>query len=571
MKEYHLSENQYLSKTIVAELLKTEQNYVVISDTNTGKTQACLKAAQESGQNFIFAVDSKLLADQLSEAYGVPVFYSGKPMPESNCITLYNHVELFKDNNTILFIDEFHSIIKDYGYKKDVIDNMMKQFKNYRQVIGLTGTPIAPVDTFEDVRIIRERSQREINLINYKGSYMDYLIFHITQNMDKVHYISIFDKSNDSISIQANLSANGFKDSEIACINSETKDSKAFRDLVTKKKVEGCKVIITTYTQGFNIVGKNYMLHIIPKNKACHSASDIEQVVNRFRNEVPVINSYWNHIPNHQTSFNEVKQHALEDIEAKEVIGVFGSQVNWTSSDNLSPFHHNLINYHLKAESIYNVTVDLKPNLIGIHYNVHNKKTNEMYLDFSFMEKNLSEYKYRFISLEGGIIVNTDNLKATKIKKTNYEYRVNKQKERVKEIYENKFSISPTDDLSRRYAYLLDYYSPIEAFEKLNNILLDKKKWNKEIDLLNVKYSKGLINTALKDRVYGTFIENQYSSEEILNKLNEIHASFGIPLLDTLTKASQLFSKYFETRPWKVNHGTNGRISGRKIISKIAI
>lgn len=570
MKDFLLPANQYLSKTIVAELLRKEQNYVVISDTNTGKTQACLNAAQESGQNFIFAVDSKLLADQLGASYGIPVFYAGKPKPDSNCITLYNHVELFKDNQTILFVDEFHSIIKDYGYKKEVIDNMIKQFKNYKQVIGLTGTPIAPIESFEDVRIIRERNIREINLINYKGSYMDYLIFHITENMDKVHYISIFDKSSDSINIQANLKAIGFKDSEITCINSDTKDSKAFSDLVTKKKVDGYKVIIITYTQGFNIVGKNYMLHIIPKTKASHSAADIEQVVNRFRDGVPVINLYWNHKPNYQTAFNEVKQHASENREAKDVIGLFGSQLNWTSNDNLNPFQCNLINHHLKTEAIFNVSMDLKPNLIGIHYNVHSKKTNEMYLDFNFMEQILSEYKYNFISKGAEIGVCTNNTVASKIKKTIYEFSIMKQKERIKEIHENKFRLPPTDDLSRKYAELSDFYEPEVVFTKLNDILMDKKKWKKEMEILGLRNSNSIINIALKNKIYSTFIENQYSSKHVFEKLNEIHTTLKIPLIETLTKATQIFSKYFETIAWKVNDGTNGRISGRKIISKLA-
>ena len=116
MREFTLEDEQYLSDLkIIGKLILEGNNCILHSRTNTGKTEACLKEVISSGFNFIFAVDCILLANQLGKQYGIPVFYKGKHKPKSNCITIYNHVAKFTDSDTILIVDEFHTIIKDYG------------------------------------------------------------------------------------------------------------------------------------------------------------------------------------------------------------------------------------------------------------------------------------------------------------------------------------------------------------------------------------------------------------------------------------------------------------------------
>jgi len=569
MKEYILKKDKYLKHSIIAKLLKGKKNYILISHPNTGKTQACLKAAQESGKEFIFAVDTKILADQLSIKYGLPVYYKGKELPKGNCITLYNHIGLFKGKETILFVDEFHSLTKDYGYKKELIDKMINGFPAFKQIIGLTGTPLGKIDGFEEYRIIQERDERAINLINYTKNYLNELIYQIMSNRNMIHYISIFDKSNQAVIINATLEENGINKEQIANINSDTKSSQAFKDIVTKGEACDKKIVITTFTQGFNIQGKGHMLHIIPNGNAIHSASDIEQVVNRFRKEVPVINLYWNHDPNYTTSFNEVKQFEVECQEAKVLVESFLSSFTFNESKTLNKLQCNMMKHHLDAESILNVTMECKSNLIGIHYNIYSKQTKEMYRDIEYMKELLLHYKYKINQQE----IN-DNLIEVVSKKANertaekHKVREDYLKDRLQEIHLSDIK-SVSDELSNRYNLLCKVYSKDQAYKKLQLILLDKKKWNREKDILDVKCSSDFASITLKENIYSIFTKSQYSSKDIHDKINSIHKKLGMPLISSLTKTTLIFEKYFNTEPWKVNNG-NGRSSGRKIISRLA-
>lgn len=568
MKDYKLEKHEYLPVSVIASLLNEKQNYVLISNTNTGKTEACLKAAQESGQRFIFAVDTKILADQLGKKYGLPVYYAGKELPHGNCITLFNHIPYFKSPDTILFVDEFHSIIKDYGYKKDLIDNILNEFSNFKQVIGLTGTPLAKLSGFEDFRVLTDRLDRTINLFNYSSSYMDQLVYQVLKNDSKIHYISIFDKSNDAIEIAATLEANGIKKEEIAFLNSETKDSQPFKDIVNKNKTTNCKVVITTYTQGFNIEGKDHILHIIPKKNALHSLADIEQVVNRFRNETPVINMYWNHELEYKTSFNEIKQFEVESKEAKELIDSFLNSFKLDASNSLNPLQRNMLNNHLNAESLLNITMECKLNLVGIQHNVYSKKTREIYSDINYMEKELKAYSYKLNVVSTGNSIQTDSGKVNAIKESINQLKTALYKERLLEIHHSD-TVDSLDELAMKYQTLLKYCTKDEAFNKLNNILFDKRKWNREVDVLTAKYSTNMINVILKENIYSSFTESKYSSKDILKKINIIHQKLGIPIVKTPTKATQILDKYFETKPGKIANGQGGRVSGRLLIKKL--
>ena len=84
-----------------------------------------------------------------------------------------------------------------------------------------------------------------------------------------------------------------------------------------------------------------------------------------------------------------------------------------------------------------------------------------------------------------------------------------------------------------------------------------------------VKYSKGFIDQEMKRRVYSTFTNERYTTEEIFDKINMIQKSCNLPPTNTRTKATQIFNLYFESIECQINIG-KGRVKGKKIVKKIA-
>ena len=207
-----------------------------------------------------------------------------------------------------LIIDESHSLVTDYNWRRETIENTLTAITGYDRVILLSGTPLLSNDSaynnMEQVRAIpNEVSRRKLWITRYSQN-LEGAILQLAGKIKEEGYIpvlSLLDKSDKLDTIIERLPTVGFN--KIAVINSLTnkktrgKEVKGegemendievegnpdyYNQLITTGKVDA-DIIITTYRQGYDIKGDNYKLIIAP-SKNRHSYTDIIQVMNRFR------------------------------------------------------------------------------------------------------------------------------------------------------------------------------------------------------------------------------------------------------------------------------------------------
>ena len=257
-------------------------------------------------------VDTINLAKQLSAQYQIP-YYTAEHREDIDAnliITIQHHIPKFESRETVI-IDEAHTLITEYNWKRETIEEVMTSLEYYKRIIFLSGTPLISDDSiFKGMKLIKARKeqpdQRVLAFVEYEnlaGGVID-LCLH-AKAINKIPVVSLLDKSSLLPKVVKELKKRCFN--RIAEINSETKVIKSKKNgkeeednLVVNNLNEGDKtdylsqlindcridadVILTTYTQGYSLLGQDYLL-IIALGKNQHSYVNIVQMMNRFRED----------------------------------------------------------------------------------------------------------------------------------------------------------------------------------------------------------------------------------------------------------------------------------------------
>ncbi|MFR3330384.1 MAG: hypothetical protein ACLTSL_09535 [Odoribacter splanchnicus] len=267
-----------------------------------GKSFYLLDYLKRKNIPFIFATDTLLLGRRLATRHALP-FYCAEDRScyeAEQLITVYQHIPKFIHRDTTLILDEAHSLITDYGWKKEVIEQVLTTGFGYKRVILLSGTPLYSRDSFYEGLTIFRAARKEVQtrkLITVKYVELTGGIVELTMGLresGKTVVISLLDKSDTLPLLEKSLRDKGIV--KLAVINSMTKKQKkepdetdievagntGYYDQLLETGELDAEVIITTYRQGYDLKGKDYELIIAPgKNK--HSYTDIVQMMNRFR------------------------------------------------------------------------------------------------------------------------------------------------------------------------------------------------------------------------------------------------------------------------------------------------
>jgi hypothetical protein len=292
-------------------ILFTEYPYVDCP-TSGGKSYYILNYLKEREIKAVFVVDTINLAKQLSAQYQIP-YYTAEHREDIDAnliITIQHHIPKFESRETVI-IDEAHTLITEYNWKRETIEEVMTSLEYYKRIIFLSGTPLISDDSiFKGMKLIKARKeqpdQRVLAFVEYEnlaGGVID-LCLH-AKAINKIPVVSLLDKSSLLPKVVKELKKRCFN--RIAEINSETKVIKSKKNgkeeednLVVNNLNEGDKtdylsqlindcridadVILTTYTQGYSLLGQDYLL-IIALGKNQHSYVNIVQMMNRFRED----------------------------------------------------------------------------------------------------------------------------------------------------------------------------------------------------------------------------------------------------------------------------------------------
>ena len=515
-----------------------------------GKSYYLLDYLKRKNIPFLFTTDTLLLGRRLAARHDLP-FYCAEDRTcyeAEQLITVYQHIPKFIHRDTTLIIDEAHSLITDYSWKKEAIEQVLTFGCRYKRVILLSGTPLYSRDSFYEgmtiFRAVRKEPQvRNLVVVNYKeliGGITE-LTMGLREN-GKTVVISLLDKSDKLPLLEKSLRDRGIV--KLAVINSMTKQHKKETD-ETDIEVEGstgyydqllqtgeldAEVIITTYRQGYDLKGNNYELIIAPgKNK--HSYTDIVQMMNRFR-DLPGMKAYF--LVNsecgedHPFGLQEVNK-TLTDNYTRETVKLMEKKINNELYGNLFNLKHVLSEYGIGLH-----TSGVKINLV-----INNNLKKEKMIKYTKEDIKIAVEQFYTYFLQP----QTLNFEAFNAPVKNALHR------KIREYYEE-----------FKYLGLSD--------EKIRDILEENmgntEKMNRTRDICMVKYSPDVTMRLYRQLLLQNFeIGMRISGEEIEQKINSLRREVGLPDQKHNT-AVEYFNLLFETKRIKFS---DTRKMGYEIIS----
>lgn len=591
VKDYDFSRN--LSETKLLDELDFNSSFKVSIEcpAGGGKSYYLLDYLKRKNIPFLFTTDTLLLGRRLAARHDLP-FYCAEDRTcyeAEQLITVYQHIPKFIRRDTTLIIDEAHSLVTDYSWKKEAIEQVLTFGCRYKRVILLSGTPLYSRDSFYEgmtiFRAVRKEPQvRNLVVVNYKeliGGITE-LTMGLREN-GKTVVISLLDKSDKLPLLEKSLRDRGIV--KLAVINSMTKQHKKETD-ETDIEVEGstgyydqllqtgeldAEVIITTYRQGYDLKGNNYELIIAPgKNK--HSYTDIVQMMNRFR-DLPGMKAYF--LVNsecgedHPFGLQEVNK-TLTDNYTRETVKLMEKMRNtdyrklkfnqWFETSAFQKFIYTeyYINHHL------------------ISYTVYQKINNELYGNLFNLKHVLSEYGIGLHTsgVKINLVINNNLKKEKMIKYTKEDIKI-----AVEQFYTyflqpqtlnfEAFNAPVKNALHRK---IREYYEEFKYLglsdEKIRDILEENmgntEKMNRTRDICMVKYSPDVTMRLYRQLLLQNFeIGMRISGEEIEQKINSLRREVGLPDQKHNT-AVEYFNLLFETKRIKFS---DTRKMGYEIIS----
>lgn len=342
-KKINLDENTKLSSKL-SELKDEVQknNYLnIVSKTGTGKTTAIVKLFEELKEPTIILVPYVSNVEQNSKRFNHGSYSSSKNLNQSiknkikyilRCLkkdnimfATYDTINIINKINpgilsTInIVVDEYHNMINQYSFRKNILVEIYKFQTNFKRTITLSGTPYfinnkvsrCHKDSFDqyeyglnDFRTIYFDSNEKINkksltVVNSsKYESISYAITNLDKNPEKIN-ILLLNNKDDLLSIKKILMDElNYEESDIAILSSGdlkyekvglTSVSKDVSDDVYKSIIEKSlipsyvKLVLTTQviSDGIDILNNNIgQIHII----SLQNIITIEQFFARFRN-----------------------------------------------------------------------------------------------------------------------------------------------------------------------------------------------------------------------------------------------------------------------------------------------
>ena len=225
--------NERLSETGLLEDLDFNSSFRIGIEcpTGGGKSFYLLDYMKQRGIPFIFATDTLLLGQRLASRHECG-FYCAEDRScyeEEQLITVYQHIPKFMHRNTTLIIDEAHSLVTDYSWKREAIEQLLTVACGYERIILLSGTPLYSGDSFYDGLEIRrarlrEPLERQLRIVNYTelvGGIVELVKTLKGKDEKKQIVVSLLDKSDKLPVLVSELHKSGVE--KIAVINSVSK------------------------------------------------------------------------------------------------------------------------------------------------------------------------------------------------------------------------------------------------------------------------------------------------------------------------------------------------------------
>lgn len=557
--KYHLQADQFLSESPLWDnVLSSGKNVVIDAPPRIGKSFAAIEILKKRKLRFVFVANTIPLAEDLGSSYGLPVFHSnsGVSTEEVQVITIPHHMSKFQNKNAVLVIDEWHSLVTDYNYKRDVIDEVLESFSSFKQVIGLTGTFNALRKGFERIEVTTNRPNIEVELISVLDPY-GAVLEDIHRNPGATHWVSVLDKKYYPRKLTTLLERDGFKDEQILIYNTKTKNGPRQRDLVESNRTPAkVRIIISTYRDGISLVDGPYRFHIVSVGKIRHSPIDIAQVCQRVRTPkmLEAAFFYANVLEYHPSWGQEIDESFIlrrligqSNQVSIDLLGARQIEIGPSAEEKVavSLYLKKLVDTGALPEDDSLLVNDyLKPNALGILNQKGRRLTDLLYLDRVEFAARLDNLGITLTS-NGKIGFIEDPARVVTVGSTKLDAK--KKKERIKKALQSS-ALLQRHDLDMKIVFLRQYFPDSEIELILMDEDLTVRSWNRFYKKLMTLVSRDKELRRIRQRLEKTFPRGSIVDEKRLNKaLKKLYRKKEHAFLIPFSTRSKAILKLFFT------------------------
>lgn len=575
-----------LSETGILEELdfNTPFRVSIEAPTGSGKSYYIIEFLKEHQIPFIYAADTLLLSQRLSARHNIPHYCAAD---RSHCesdslITVYQHIPKFTGKGKVLVIDEAHSLITDYSWKKEVIEKVMTCGEGYDRIILLSGTSEYSGDPFyRDMAICKSHPQNPVQKKLYLTRYEDCVggIVELVMNgreWGKKMVISLLDKSTLLPVLLEELKKEGFN--SIAVINSVTRkegehdisitagdgteESTDYYQQILKSGRVDAEIIITTYRQGYDLLGDDYELIIAPSRNR-HSYCDIIQMMNRFR-DMEEVNSFLLTNANfEEVSYSDIYEQ--KQVMVQEMIKATEAEIERKKQMNKN---YRALKYQLALNGspcdryIY---CDYHVNYQSISYHIFCKLNIFIHNNLTGMKHVLSPYNIA-LDMHPHKLTRKSTTKPPKKETMKYtqeevEKAVNEYIEFFLPTEEPNFNKIFAPDMTPLHHNIKEYYEDFKMcgieedviVKLLKENLANSTRMKKIHEIYMIKYSPDATLKLYRSLLLQNFIVGErLTGQEIAGRINECREKVGLSRQAGKTNVA-FFNKLFVTKREKMN------------------
>lgn len=395
----------YLFDTgLLKRVIERRENAVIRSPTGSGKSWAAIDYLK-GRIPFVFVADTKVLADDLSHLHGVPAFYKGRKAPDCghSFITIPNHAPGFSDRNIVLVVDEWHSLALERGFRRYVMEELANSFGRWRQVIGISATPVFGPPGFKRYFFDYIPEHRDVHLVTGQPDYLrKRLISRLVRQTEPLHWVTLLSTKTTLAGLIDDLLRRGLRKHEILVLNSSTRDSKRCAQLVEENRIpDGVRVVFSTYRQGFSINEGAFEIHVYSSPKSL-SAVDMVQVMGRFRRPHALQRAWlYATLENDESEFNPEecqKQWRRRAQNRKDYyLRELGIQTPTPGQKRIIYLAETNRRPVKGSKEKYLLDPHLNPNELTLAYQVHTEHTDWLYKHPHHLEAGLLDHDLRII------------------------------------------------------------------------------------------------------------------------------------------------------------------------------
>lgn len=467
----------------------------------------------------------------------------------------YKH-DYFK--NTILVVDESHTLVTDMNFKYEVINEMINIIPFFKKVIYLSGTPIYTTALGDNIEYINfkfiDKPKDNITVVDCLDSKSKKSFVLSKLKKDGLNMIYVNSKKDNNM-WDDYLSDFGF---ECLIVNAETKNFEDCKHLTINSEIKDKYnvIICTSYIQiGLGITNHIDNIFILSE---IHPKI-IRQLVDRDNrnfesNEMKNIYLLYKEKYGTGVFYNyEKAKYEMFEILEQEIINKTDAKKEYNKAvDLLTNIKDKYItsNNLLLKENILNFTFDI--NEIGIDYQIFYEETNYLYQNTFALAKQLNQQNFLInrISHNGTIDSKTQTMLNEKSK--NYNQMKKEKNEKIYDAFVNKDELMDIQssmvtwegvEFPKKMLYELEsYFKTIFDISKSKKIAY-KILYDSELDYKTIEHSISvLIQTLIRDGKLKEVPNVEYVkfNKEIYNKIDFNKPYKSSELIDIINKVFKM-------------------------------